>query len=151
MKNIQALTLIEILIAISLMSIIFLTGYLSLKEFSQRQVLNNAYQDVLINLKGAQNKAFSGEKPASCIQIEGYRFEVIDSSSYTVSALCTENTVINVKTYKLPSEISIQGQAVNFKALGQGTNLASDININLTSSKTNLTKTITVSYGGVIK
>ncbi len=129
-----AYTLIEVLVALSIISTIFVVGYIAFREFARRQALLGAVRGVHADLRLAQEQAFAGNKPVGCNTLSGYAFTALDSSTYKVEAVCSNNSFL-IKTRTLSSGIIFQPMpAVNpviFKILGQGTNIVSGSRINL--------------------
>jgi hypothetical protein len=90
--------------------------------------------------------------------LNDFRFVVVSDEQYAIKAGCSGNaTAVSVKTVDLPSGITISSTPspvlVKFKALGQGTNLASGATATLTLAQTGTGNqaTITVTSGGEIK
>ena len=156
-------TLIEILVAITIMVLLFLTGFASYREFSRRQELVSAVRKVQGDLRQAQENAIASKKPASCTVLDGYYFVVIPSGSYEIQYVCDGLSVTGVeKSVNLPSGITISGlspsltpqaNAILFKTLGQGTNIpaAGTTSFILTQANYAKTATITVTAGGEIR
>lgn len=115
-------TLIEILITMSILTLLFFGGYGAYREFTRRQTLDNFYKEFRVDLSLARERAVSGEKPTGCSgTLAGYAVG-FSTESYTVSAVCSSNVLI--KQTSIPSDLQMTG-APNFtyKVLGQGTNL----------------------------
>lgn len=150
-------TLIELLVAITILGIIFGAGYISFRDFSRRQALAAAVRTVSGDLRLAQELALSGKKPAGCIILNGFKFKIA-SGSYDVVAACSFPEVeYGVKVgVPLPTGVTMNAQpssSIFFKILGQGTNIssASPVVITLTQTNTGQTQTVTVTSGGEIK
>jgi prepilin-type N-terminal cleavage/methylation domain-containing protein len=163
-KSIIGYTLIEILVAMTIIGILFGVGYVSFRDFSRRQTLNGVAKEIQGDLRLAQGDALSGQKPDdvrcnSPNTLESYSFNVYSASEYKIEADCLmagAPTVVAVKDVNLPAGVSISTPSPNpikFKILGQGTNIASGENAQLTLSQTGTTNqvTITISSGGEIK
>lgn len=151
-----AYTLIEILIAISITAVLFGFGFAGYREYSQRQVLFAAARAVKSDLRSLQEKALSGEKPVACAGkiLEGYRFDIIPTTLYRMSALCSGSVVdIQDKSVELGFTIAATIDPILFKVLGQGTNIPSGSSSIITLTQTGTTETIqiTVSAQGLIK
>ncbi len=152
-------TLIEILVALTVLGLLFGFGFVSFRDFSRRQALQGAVQSVQGDLRLAQGDALSGEKPSACsADLNGYSFQVVSASEYKLLANCGVSPIL-VKDVVLPSGIIISTPTVNpimFKTLGQGTNIpASNVpastTITLTQQNTTNSATVTVTIGGQIQ
>src|SRR4030067_2920560 len=88
-------TLIEIMVALSIISIMFGIGYVAYREFSRRQSLSSAIRLIIGDLQLAQTQAITGTKPRDVVcdspnVLSGYNFEIIEEpDSYKVEAVCT--------------------------------------------------------------
>ena len=157
-KSNAAYTLIEILVALTIVGLIFGIGYVNFRDFSRRQALAGTARSIMGDLRLAQEQALAGKKPVSAFcdspnQLNGYNFRVINASSYRLAANCSGGNV-ETKLVTLPADITISSPSPNpitFKILGQGTNLSADATITLTQTGTSNTRSITVTTGGEIK
>jgi prepilin-type N-terminal cleavage/methylation domain-containing protein len=153
-------TLIEILIALTIVGLIFGIGYVNFRDFSRRQALAGTVRKIKGDLRVAQENATSGQKPAdpNCVGptnplLDGYNFTVpSEPHTYVIQAVCSGGTV-DVKTIQVSSDIdiSMSQNPILFKILGQGTNIVTLASITLTQTGTNSPAVITVSSGGEIK
>jgi prepilin-type N-terminal cleavage/methylation domain-containing protein len=149
-------TLIEILVALSIVSTIFVIGYLSFREFARRQALLAAGRQIHSALRLAQEQALAGNKPSGCSILVGYAFTAINASTYEVTGVCS-NASFLVKTQDLPEGIVFEPlpspNPVVFKILGQGTNIVSGSRTNfvLLQEATNNQSTVSVNWTGEIK
>lgn len=163
----SAYTLIEILIALTIIGLIFGIGYVNFRDFSRRQALAGVVRKIKGDLRVAQENATSGQKPADpskkCVDLtgattpllNGYNFRVLpDAHTYVIQAACSGGTV-DVKSVSVLSDnitISISQNPILFKVLGQGTDIgATPVLITLTQTGTGSQAVITVSSGGEIK
>lgn len=151
MKSIKGYTLIELLVAISIISIVFMIGYASFREFSRRQALVGVVKKVTSDLRLIQQFSLTGEKPTTgtCTELEGYSF-VPGSGSYTLVANCSNADRI-IKTANLETGVTIVGSSIQFKVLGQGTNLDSDTVLTISHSTVGQNAEITIGKGGEIR
>lgn len=62
----KGFTLVEILVAIGIMSLIIGIGGISYRDYSNRQQVTSAAREIRSALRLAQTRAFSGEKPSGC-------------------------------------------------------------------------------------
>lgn len=157
-------TLIELLVGLTIISLLFGFGFVSFREFSRRQALAGVAKTIRGDLRLAQQMALSGEKPlhspcTSAKLLNGYRFTVVDSQQYAIRAYCSiggSEVEVEVKTVNLVSGVSISTpfpdpNPILFKVLGQGTNIPGQTTIILTQSLTGNIVTITITQGGEIK
>ncbi|MFH1971123.1 MAG: prepilin-type N-terminal cleavage/methylation domain-containing protein [Patescibacteria group bacterium] len=150
-------TLIELLVAMSIMAILFTVGYASFREYSRRQVLASFVGKVKGDLSLAREMAVSGQKPdgVECNPPEtlsGYNFRVISNESYVIEAICSGGTV-EVKEVDVDSGLllSVPANPIFFKVLSKGTNLSSDIEIVVSQESTGYTSSLFVTQSGEIK
>ena len=157
-------TLIEILVGLTIISLLFSFGYVSFRDFSRRQVLSGTLKQLQGDLRLAQSSASAGQKPddISCDSpntLDSYDFKVYSASEYKIEVSCTNGSAITSTVNKdvtLSPDISISipsPNPVKFKILGQGTNVpaGAGVNVVLTQSGTNDQATITITSGGEIK
>lgn len=133
----QGFTLIELLVAMSVVMIIggfVLSNY---TKFNQAQLLKQSALTLKNNLRFAQNKATTGQKPASgCSQLLGYQV-TFTSSSYDVQAICTEGTAGENVSIQLPTGIQFSPipSPIIFGVLTRG--VASDVLVTVSNSSRN--------------
>ena len=153
-------TLIEILIGLTIISLLFSFGYASFRDFSRRQALSGVVKQIQGDLRLSQSSASAGQKPDDLFcngsnTLRTYNFKVYSDSEYKIEVGCTGGTVVS-KEVTLPSEVTISTPSPNpiqFKVLGQGTNIAagSSAVITLTQKGTDSQATVTITAGGEIK
>lgn len=152
-------TMIELLISISIMTIVFTIGFASYREFSRRQVLSGVAKELKSDLRTLQQLALTGQKPedVSCVMLDGYIFEISDPDTYRLSANCINGLGSSVEY--LTKEVSLLNDSVSisatqnsiyFKVLGQGTDLDSTNIITLTQDNTGKTVSVNVGTAGEI-
>jgi len=155
----SAYTLIEILVTLTIIGLLFSFGYVNFRDFSRRQAVADAAKSIQGDLRIAQTDATTGQKPAdgSCSlpkTLDGYNFEVFPPAEYKIEAICGVTTTV-VKDVTLPAGISVTAPSPNplqFKVLGQGTNISSGSWVlTLTQEGTNNTTAVTVNSGGDIQ
>jgi prepilin-type N-terminal cleavage/methylation domain-containing protein len=159
-------TLIEILVALTIIGLLFGVGYANFRSFSQRQILVGIVKQVQGDLRSAQQMALSGQKPneLGCIanSLDGIRFGLTTSAPYTyqLRAVCgsVENNYPIIKEYEFPGDVTpapvtFTPNPIIFKVLGNGTNIPAgqSVAITLTQTGTNNRATVTVTSGGEIK
>lgn len=153
MNRNSAYTLIELLLAMTIISIVFTIGIASFRDFSRRQALTGILKTVVADLRSAQQFALTGRKPTGCVTLSGYTFKITGQYTYELFANCTPSD-ISVKQINLTSnqiKISASPSLVKFKVLGQGTDLSAPLTITLTHDITSTTGQIIVGTGGDIE
>lgn len=161
MRKSSGYTLIEILIALTVIAILFSAGFVGYRDFSRRQALQGAVKIVQGDLRKAQQNALSGIKPtdAKCNspqRLNGYNFFISSPTTYEIQADCTGGVVTISSAITLPTGINLSIPTPNpilFRVLGLGTNIALNSNaaITFTQDNTNNTATLTIGSGGEIK
>ena len=156
-------TLIEILVAITIVGLLFGVGYVNFRDFSRREAIAGAGKLLQGDLRLSQQMALSGQKPqdVSCNTpnlLNGYDFHIVSASEYTIKANCSGGVVTTVaKDVILPSDITFSPipspNPVMFKVLGQGTNIpsGSTVTVALIQSQTSNTYSIKIGSGGDIQ
>lgn len=126
LRELSGFTLIEFLIATSIMAIFFGLGVAKYQEFNRRQILVQASQELKSNLRLAQDKALAGEKPSGwCDQqnevLQGYRLRFSSVTTYKIEAVCSEGGAKEVQSVNLPNGVTATTEeSVLFKVLAQG-------------------------------
>ena len=151
-------TLIEILVALTIVGLLFSFGFVNFRDFSRRQQLSGIVKQIQGDLRLAEEDAITGQKPSTCGSaktLESYGFEIILGTEYKINAYCSANTKITIKDVLLPPGITIStssmNQFVKFKILGQGIDADSDWVLVITQTTTGNIANITVTSGGEIK
>lgn len=143
-------TLVELLVGITIISIVFSIGYASFREFSRRQALSGVSKKIKADLRLAQQLSLTGQKPDACTQLDGYTVSFL-ATSYTLTANCIVSGVnrdIITKTVDLDTDVTQNNLTVKYKILGQGTSLDNDITLTLTHTPTGNTSAIIIGKGG---
>jgi len=144
-----AFTLIELLVVISVIAILFTIGMAAYNEFNRSQILSQAAKNLKNDLRMAQSKALSGEKPAGCTgTLDGYQF-VFTNNTYTLNAICPPNVVL-VKSTTLPQNVifdPVPTQLLTFKVLTRGVDNPQIITLTAFTTKN---QTVNVSASGEI-
>lgn len=86
-KRQNGFTLIELMVVISIIALLAGGGVAAFSSFNKTQTLKAAANDLKNNLRLAQSKALSQEKPAGCSCLNGYQV-TIAPSSYSIQAFC---------------------------------------------------------------
>lgn len=153
-------TLIEILIALTIMSLLFGIGFSGFRDYSRRQQLESISRQVRADISIAKERAFAGTKPTSpnaqCDSpqtLMGHGiFAVGGGASYQLYAICTGGTSF-IDTRTMPTGFTITRTyspagcpvvSTYFKAIGQGTSLSTGCNAVFTITNTSTTQTTTV-------
>src|SRR3972149_11768986 len=147
----SAYTLIEILVALTIVGLIFGIGYVGSRDFSRRQALAGTARSMVGDLRLAQEQALSGKKPADIFcndpnRLNGYDFRVTGATTYVLEANCTGG-VVQTKSVSLPTDVALSTPSPNpitFKILGQGTNIPATATITLTQTGTSNSRAIIV-------
>jgi len=156
-RNKSGYTLIEILVGMTIISLIFSVGYISYRDFARRQALEGSARRLEADLRLAQEQALTGKKPTSlaCSEagaLNGYDFYVETATSYKVQANCSGG-LVDVKSVEVAEEVTLSSSPgrFTFNVLGRGTSLSTAATITLTQTATGNTFDITVSPEGEIK
>ncbi len=157
-------TLIEILVGLTIIGIVFGVGYAGFRDFSRREQLSSVSKVLVGDLRLAQARALSGQKPedikctAQDQRLDGYSLQITSEATYEINAKCSAGVVNDpaIKSVILPIGVTISTPVVNpltFKTLGEGTNIPSgqSVILTLTQTATGKTYTVTISAGGEIK
>ncbi len=141
----KGFTIIELLVT---MGVILLLGggvVAAFNNFNENQRVKQAALGFKSNLRFAQNKALSGEKPSGCGTLVGYTVSFA-ASSYTIQAQCDSGLVGATITTLFPSGVSFVPVPSPFTFAVLTGRIASDTTITL--SGLNKTYSLTVSGSG---
>lgn len=143
----RGFTIIELLIAMSIMALLFGIGAAKYVSFNQGQIIKQAAQKLRSDLRVGVNKAITGEKNG-CGTLDGYQVS-FTSGQYSLSSACSGGTFRAVNAVNLPSGVSFNPlpSPLFFKVLGQGVSSATTIILSGFSK----TETITVNISGEIQ
>lgn len=136
----RGFTLIELLVAMAISMLaagILIANY---TKYNTSQQLKQAALTLKNNLRLAQTKATSSQKPSgSCSELVGYQVS-FSSNSYRMQAECTEGAVGETLSFSLPSGVTISSppSPIIFQVLTRG--IESDVTIDLV----NATKTYAI-------
>lgn len=152
--NLSGYTLIEILVVVAITAVLASSGWAAYRTFDNNQKLAQAASTLRSNLRDAQNRALSGEKPGSgCTVLDGYRV-TFAATSYSVQAWCSPQGGVGTKTVNLTG-VQIPSPtpaAILFKSLAHGTDItgSQDITLQLVVD-TARTALVTVNAAGEIR
>lgn len=152
-------TLVELLVAVSILGIIFGIGISQYIRFNRRQLVEQTALTLKNNLRLAQNKAIAGEKPSDCLTLEGYKVVFISGGeenpdSYKIIPSCGGWESENVLVFEIPKAVRFSPlpSPILFKTLALGTNLTQDMTITLKGfNNDEYVKTITITSSGEIR
>ncbi len=148
-KSCPGYTLIELLVTITIITLLFSIGMAQYNRFNRRQILVKAKDELVSNLRLAQSKSLAAEKPVACTDIlTGHKIKFINNQNYKIVAVCGDE--VDLKTdIVLPTEVTKQAgpDEVFFRVLSQG----SPTDVTLTLSGFGETQTITITKAGEIK
>jgi prepilin-type N-terminal cleavage/methylation domain-containing protein len=146
----KGFTLFELIITVGIILLIFSAALAGYNTFNRRERLKQAGLTLQANLRFAQTKAFSAEKPGGgCATFTGMQVS-FTASSYTVDHACTNGVYGTSQTVTLPPGITFAPVPTTFTflALKEAVDLSSDKTLTLTNSSQ--TYTILVSTSGVV-
>ncbi|MDO8451444.1 MAG: prepilin-type N-terminal cleavage/methylation domain-containing protein [bacterium] len=150
----RGFSLIELLIAVSIILVLTTAAVASYNTFHDRQRLREAGLTLKANLRSAQNRAQSGEKPtAGCTTLDGYKV-TFTAVNYTIQADCIGFGFGSppAMIITLPSGITFSPVPSDlvFKILGQGASLSAPVTLSLILTGFSTTYQISVSPSGDI-
>ncbi|RJQ37116.1 prepilin-type N-terminal cleavage/methylation domain-containing protein [Candidatus Microgenomates bacterium] len=139
----KGFTLIEIVIAFSIMAIVSMIGLAAFVDYSRSQSLNNAVNGLVTMFNKAKSSAQSQVVPASCISFQGYKVLICSGPSvsepcnsnddYEMDAVCGRTNVL-IESIKFTDNnvgfdtSSTTSTSFLFKALSGGVDLSAGIN-----------------------
>ena len=133
-------SLFELLMAMAIIMLVGGTLLSTYDKFDKSQKVKQAAATFRNNLRLAQTKALSGQKPESgCSQLSGYSI-TFTGTTYTTQARCTEGLVGTASTVSLPSGVTFSPVPTEllFRVLTQGVDTA------VTISLTGFAKTVQI-------
>ena len=153
-------SLIEVLVAVTIIGILTGSSLVGYNRFQGRQGLKSAGEQLVSDLRLTQQKALSGEKPANWCNglgqtLTGWRLEfIIPLTTYEIKAVCSDVSVdpSTDKTIILPNSVTKSGggSAVDFAAVNGTTGNASFVlSRQLGTSSSQIT--VTTTSAGLIK
>jgi len=130
----KGFTLIEVLIAITIMLLVTGGGIAAFVNFNDRQSVQGAARQLQTILRSAQVKARVGEKPgAGCDKLTGYRVQTAANTNQVIlSAVCVSNAgapqMVTHTTSQLQNNVVAEGTyAITFANLYGGVTGATTI------------------------
>lgn len=170
-RNTKGFTLIEVLIVLTVVSILSAVGFANFREYSRRQGLVSVARLVREDLRVAQQYALTGKKPSSgnCSSstdpLDGYDFSILSSTSYVLRARCP-GKLNDIKSVTLQDGYTVSAlgtggggisygttsNPLTFKELGHGTTISGGLaTIRVTQKGSNEFVDLTVTPQGTIK
>jgi prepilin-type N-terminal cleavage/methylation domain-containing protein len=143
-------TLIELLVSISIIGLLSAVGLSSYIQFNRRQILASAVRTLLNDLRLAQSKAESGERPEKCVgDLSGYQV-TIQTSGYKIEANCS--SLVKIKEVNFPEVVSKKSgfNWVKFKTLRGGVEVNPAGQYSLILTAFGIDRTIMISSAGEI-
>ncbi len=151
-------TLIELLISLTLVAFLGSLGLATYVQFNRRQILNNVVRGMVSDLRLAQSKAQTGERPpgSSCQgDLLDYQvsFSFDGDSSYSIVANCSGSQNILIKSGpKINAEVEKESgfNYVKFMTLRRGAETSPPEEDSLVLSAFGETRTISIGSAGEI-
>lgn len=140
-------TLFELIIVVGIIVMVFGAALAGYNTFNRRERIKQAALTLKANLRFAQTKALSSEKPASgCTTFVGMRV-TFTLTSYTIGHFCSEGAVDAGQTISLPTGIQFTPQPVDFTflAVTEAISIANGETITLTNTSQNYSLTVSPS------
>lgn len=148
----KGFTLIEILVAVTILLIMSSIGVSNFTTYNDTQSLKQAALNVKSGLRTIQSKAFAGEKPTGCASLIGWRM-TFTGSTYTTEPACSGATpTASQTTVTLPTGITFSPtpSAIIFAVVTGATNLTAVQSLNLVQPGSSKRYTIGVGSRGEI-
>jgi prepilin-type N-terminal cleavage/methylation domain-containing protein len=147
----KGFSLVELLLTLGIISTLFGLGYANYRGYQRKQAVMAVARQIEGDIRLAQEYASQGKKPSGCTLLDGYLFQIntTPANTYDILADCPTNVVVKNDVGVSGMTITPTG-SIQFKVLGEGTNLASDRVITVTSPNTGIVVAITVSRGGTV-
>lgn len=148
----KGFTLIEILVAITILLILSSIGVSNFTTYNDTQSLRQTSLTLKNRLRQIQGKALAGEKPAGCTGLQGWRM-TFTTSTYTTEVACTSGAVTSSRTTEtVPVGLifSPVPSTITFSVVTGATNLTSVQSLNLAQAGSGKQYTIGVGPRGEI-
>lgn len=114
----RGFTIIEILVAIFITTVLASVGVASYVSFNRRQIVVQATKKVFSDLRLAQSMATNQEKPAGCTSLRGFTFNVTGGTSYWIGAECVPAFSTHIRDVSLTGVTMTGFAKVRFNILG---------------------------------
>lgn len=149
-NRIYGYTLFELIVSIGIISMVFGLAVAAYNTFNKRERLRQTGLTLKSNLRFAQTKALSAEKPSTgCTTFMGMRVS-FTASTYTIDHMCSEGVVGSSISVTLPTDITFSPIPTTFTylPLSRTMSLATGQTVVLTNAVASYT--LTLSRGGDI-
>lgn len=152
-KSQGGFTLIELIVAVTIMVLLTGGGIASYITFNDNQQLEGSARQIQSYLRAAQTKARVGDRPTGCTRLEAYKVAVPASTNQLqLLTVCDGGVETQVQVTELTNVESVStdqgsGLAVEFRVLHGGSSFDGEVTV---SSPSNTRETFTISSGGEI-
>jgi type IV fimbrial biogenesis protein FimT len=142
-------TLIELLVTVAITAVVLGSSIAGYNNFNENQKLKQAALTFKNNLRLAQSKAITAQRPVNfpdCEELYSYQIQYINSTSYKMLSICVVNGTNTPSPdemiFFLPTNVTFNSNFtnINFYRLSKGT--TADQNIQLTSGARTVTVTL---------
>jgi len=155
-----AYTIIEMVVVIFIIFTITALGVANFRGFNRRAEFSRVLNNIVLDMRLAQEQALSGIKPAGCNVLDGYVFQRQAASGYRIFASCDGGGSYVFKTVSV-SPVVIQfinpyqppwSQHLEFNVLGRGvkTNSNNMVKLRVRNTTLEFDTNIVVTKQGVI-
>ena len=149
-------SLIEVLVAVTIISVLTGSSLVGYNRFQGRQGLKSAGEQLVSDLRLTQQKALSGQKPSGWCQgassLTGWRLIFTSDAVYDIRGICDSGAVTVYKSITLPNSTTRTsgGSSVDFAAVNGA---AGDVSFVLSRQLGTSVSQITVSVtsAGMVK
>lgn len=150
-------SLIEVLVAVTIISVLTGSSLVGYNRFQGRQGLKSAGEKLVSDLRLTQQKALSGERVSGWCQgagesLTGWRLVFTSSTVYDIRGVCSSGATTTYKSITLPNSAtkSSGGSSVDFAAVnGTTTDNSFVLSRQLGTSVSQIT--VTTTSAGLIK
>lgn len=129
----KGFTLVELLVAMTILAVLVGVSVARFRQFNRAQIVKEAAKSFKADLRMAQSKAVTGQKPASgCDYLKGYTVK-LQEDGYRLLALCDSGEVVLPEPYdgliSLPSQVTFSAfpASLLFKVLGNGVEISGNV------------------------
>lgn len=150
-------SLIEILVAVTIIGILTGSSLVGYNRFQGRQGLKSAGEQLVSDLRLTQQKALSGEKAVGWCQgatdsLTGWRLIFTSATVYDIRGVCSSGTTTVFKSITLPNSAtkSAGGSSVDFAPVnGSAADVSFTLSRQLGTSVSQIT--VTATSAGLVK
>jgi type II secretory pathway pseudopilin PulG len=129
----KGFTLIEVVVSIGIALALVGSVIVNYNGYNDAQTVKQAALTLKNNIRFAQSKANTGEKPSNCTQLLGYQIS-FTSNSYTIQASCEpEGLSGNSIAVTFPTSLVFNPvpSAIIFYPVGRGTDLSNATSLSI--------------------